>query len=112
MTQYSHRAFWIDQYGEYTPSPPLGGDIKVDVAVIGGGVTGLSTAYNLKQQDAAARVAVLEAEVIGFGASGRNAGWMMNQFGSDAAMSSFSMARSVPGRPCSTARMAWTMPAR
>ena len=93
MTQFSHRSFWIDSYGQYSPNAPLREDIDVDVAIIGGGVTGLSTAYNLRQQDSACRVVVLEGEIIGFGASGRNAGWMMNQFGSDA-----SMVRTLYGR--------------
>lgn len=51
---------------------PLGEDIQVDVAVIGGGYTGLSAALHLHQ--GGAKVAVLEAEEIGFGGSGRNVG--------------------------------------
>jgi glycine/D-amino acid oxidase-like deaminating enzyme len=47
----------------------------VDVAVVGGGLTGLWTAYYLAEADPALRIAVLEAEVAGFGASGRNGGW-------------------------------------
>ena len=55
--------------------PALGGDLDVDVAIVGGGYTGLWTAYYLLQRDPSLRVALLEAEVIGFGASGRNGGW-------------------------------------
>ena len=54
---------------------PLRGDITVDVAVIGGGLTGLWTAYYLLKRDASLRIAVLEKEIAGFGASGRNGGW-------------------------------------
>ena len=54
-------------------APPLAGDIAVDVAVIGAGYTGLSTALHLLEGGAES-VAVLEAAQIGFGASGRNAG--------------------------------------
>lgn len=54
-------------------SPPLRGDIAVDVAVIGAGYTGLSTALHLLEGGAES-VVVLEAAQIGFGASGRNAG--------------------------------------
>lgn len=51
------------------------GDEQVDVAIIGAGYTGLWTAYYLKQQQPALRIAVLEAEIAGYGASGRNGGW-------------------------------------
>lgn len=55
--------------------PALGGDIDVDVAIVGGGFTGLWTAYYLRKADPGLRIAVLEREVAGFGASGRNGGW-------------------------------------
>jgi glycine/D-amino acid oxidase-like deaminating enzyme len=45
------------------------------VAIVGGGFTGLWTAYYLAEADPSLRVAVVEAEVAGFGASGRNGGW-------------------------------------
>jgi len=54
---------------------PLGGDIDVDVAIVGAGFTGMWTAYALLQQDPSLRVAILEANHVGFGASGRNGGW-------------------------------------
>jgi glycine/D-amino acid oxidase-like deaminating enzyme len=47
----------------------------VDVAVVGAGFTGLWTAYYLARTDPSLRIAVLEAETVGFGASGRNGGW-------------------------------------
>ena len=49
--------------------------MKVDVAVVGAGYTGLWTAYYLLERDPHLRVAVLESEHAGFGASGRNGGW-------------------------------------
>ncbi len=52
--------------------PALRGDLTVDVCVVGAGFTGLSAALHLAE--AGARVAVLEAETVGFGASGRNGG--------------------------------------
>jgi glycine/D-amino acid oxidase-like deaminating enzyme len=55
--------------------PPLSGDIDVDVAVVGGGLTGLWTAYYLALADPGLRIAVIERDVVGFGASGRNGGW-------------------------------------
>ncbi|MGZ8736602.1 MAG: NAD(P)/FAD-dependent oxidoreductase [Nocardioides sp.] len=51
------------------------GDTEVDVAIVGAGFTGLWTAYYLLDADPSLRVAVLEAETAGFGASGRNGGW-------------------------------------
>jgi glycine/D-amino acid oxidase-like deaminating enzyme len=62
-------------------SPPLAEDAAVDVAIIGAGYTGLSTAYHLKVADPTLDVAVLESETVGFGASGRNAGFVMTLFG-------------------------------
>jgi glycine/D-amino acid oxidase-like deaminating enzyme len=54
------------------PTPPLDGDVRTDVAVVGGGITGLSTALHLAEGGAA--VVLLEAEEPGWGASGRNGG--------------------------------------
>ncbi len=74
--RYRSRSFWLDSLpGSLHPRPALGGDLDVDVAVVGAGYTGLWTAYYLKQLDPALRIAVLEREITGFGASGRNGGW-------------------------------------
>ncbi|HEV3213860.1 MAG TPA: FAD-dependent oxidoreductase, partial [Acidimicrobiales bacterium] len=54
---------------------PLDGDRDVDVAVVGAGFTGLWTALGLVRRDPHLRVVVLEADVAGAGASGRNGGW-------------------------------------
>jgi glycine/D-amino acid oxidase-like deaminating enzyme len=81
MKDYSDKSYWLAAYGPYIPNPPVEGDIKVDVAIIGGGFTGLSTAYNLCKASPGMQVAVLEAEVIGYGASGRNGGFSMTLFG-------------------------------
>jgi len=58
-----------------TPRRSLPGPAAYDVAVVGAGFTGLWTAYYLSVADPTLRIAVLEAEVAGFGASGRNGGW-------------------------------------
>jgi glycine/D-amino acid oxidase-like deaminating enzyme len=60
---------------DWAPRPSLPGDRDVDVAIVGGGFTGLWTAYYLAEADPTLRIAVLEAQVAGFGASGRNGGW-------------------------------------
>ena len=61
--------------GSFTPRPPLPGNIDVDVAIVGAGYTGLWTAYYLHGIDPSLRIAIVEREIAGFGASGRNGGW-------------------------------------
>ncbi|MDQ8045932.1 MAG: FAD-dependent oxidoreductase, partial [Solirubrobacteraceae bacterium] len=56
---------------------PLRDDLDADVAIVGGGFSGLWTAYHLLVADPSLRVVVLERDVVGFGASGRNGGWLM-----------------------------------
>ena len=69
-------SFWHDTVpDDLTPRDPLPGDLDVDVAIIGGGLTGLWTAYYLLERQPGIRIAVLEKEIVGFGASGRNGGW-------------------------------------
>lgn len=75
---YRSVSFWLDSLGPddpLTPRPALPGDIQVDVAIVGGGFTGLWTAYELRRADPSLRVVVLEGDICGFGASGRNGGW-------------------------------------
>ena len=69
-------SFWYTQIGLPEPGPPLAGDLECDVCIVGGGLTGLWTAYYLAKADPALRIAVLEAEFVGYGASGRNGGWL------------------------------------
>jgi glycine/D-amino acid oxidase-like deaminating enzyme len=54
---------------------PLPGDRDVDVAIIGAGFTGLWTASHPKRANPGLRICILEREIAGFGASGRNGGW-------------------------------------
>lgn len=86
MKDYSDKSFWLATYGAYEPSPALQSDMHVDIAIIGAGFTGLSTAYNLRKEDQGISVAVLESEVVGFGASGRNGGFSMTLFGLEPAV--------------------------
>jgi glycine/D-amino acid oxidase-like deaminating enzyme len=69
-------SFWHSQLEPVAPRAPLPGPIGVDVAIVGGGLTGLWTAYYLKRAQPSLRVAVLEQRFAGFGASGRNGGWL------------------------------------
>ncbi|HUK78769.1 MAG TPA: FAD-dependent oxidoreductase [Thermoleophilia bacterium] len=78
---YRTLSLWLDGVpGALTPRPPLMGPTEVDVAVVGAGYTGLWAAYYLKKADPALRVVVLEKEIAGFGASGRNGGWCSSYF--------------------------------
>lgn len=73
---YAELSWWHSHPSlDWTPRPALPGDLDVDVAIVGAGFTGLWTAYYLAQAEPALRIAVLEREVAGFGASGRNGGW-------------------------------------
>ncbi|MDX6205991.1 MAG: hypothetical protein QOF39_2048, partial [Frankiales bacterium] len=74
--RYRATSMWLDTApGSLEPRPSYEGSSEVDVAVIGGGFTGLWTAYYLSRADPSLSIAVLEAEICGFGASGRNGGW-------------------------------------
>jgi len=86
MTDYRALSFWHDRVDDdLTPRAPLAGDLDVDVAIVGGGLTGLWTAWSLLQAAPGTRVAVLEREIAGFGASGRNGGWCSALFPTSAA---------------------------
>jgi len=75
-TGYRDLSFWHGTLDEpLDPRPPPDGDTDVDVAIVGGGFTGLWTAYYLALADQRPRIAVYEREIAGFGASGRNGGW-------------------------------------
>src|SRR2546421_2526890 len=69
--------WWADLGGLPAPRPALEGDRESDVCIVGAGYTGLWTAYELKRADPSLDVVVLEAEIAGFGASGRNGGWVL-----------------------------------
>ena len=72
-------SFWLDQLGTVAQRPALRGAEEADVCIVGGGFTGLWTAYELRRADPQLRVVVLEAEHAGFGASGRNGGWVLGK---------------------------------
>jgi glycine/D-amino acid oxidase-like deaminating enzyme len=78
---YSDVSFWLEDAGEpLAPRPALQRSSQVDVAILGAGYTGLWTAYYLLRSNPGLRVAVVEREIAGYGASGRNGGWCSPRF--------------------------------
>ena len=67
--------FWLDTELRPEPLPPLSADEEVDLLVVGGGFTGLWTALQAKERDPNRRVMLVEANTIGWAASGRNGGF-------------------------------------
>ncbi|GAA0302057.1 FAD-dependent oxidoreductase [Streptomyces polychromogenes] len=85
MTINGGISFWYATTGPHPdttrprpPRTPLTTDATADVAIVGGGYTGLWTAYYLKRTAPDLRVTVLEQKFCGYGASGRNGGWLYN----------------------------------
>ncbi|MEA2147924.1 MAG: hypothetical protein QOG59_3511, partial [Solirubrobacteraceae bacterium] len=72
-------SFWLTEVGPIEPRAPLAGDRDADVCVVGAGLTGLWTAYELRRAAPELDVVVLEARYAGFGASGRNGGWVVGE---------------------------------
>ncbi|WP_172624645.1 NAD(P)/FAD-dependent oxidoreductase [Streptomyces griseofuscus] len=71
-------SFWYVDDGLPAVREPLPGDATADVVIVGGGYTGLWTAYYLKKAAPFLRITVLEQKFCGYGASGRNGGWLYN----------------------------------
>jgi glycine/D-amino acid oxidase-like deaminating enzyme len=81
LTGYRSLSLWHETADDdFAPRPALPGPASYDVVVVGAGFTGLWAAYYLRRADPSLRVAVLEQEVAGFGASGRNGGWCSARF--------------------------------
>jgi len=88
MSGHDGRSLWHATLppGERVARPSLPGDTDADVAIAGGGYTGLWTAYALKRADPTLRIVVCERETVGFGASGRNGGWCSALFAGNRAV--------------------------
>src|SRR5690349_19665254 len=87
MTNYKKYSFWLETAGEeLTPRPSLVRSGEVDVAILGGGYSGLWTAYYLVRDNPDLHVAVVDREIVGFGAAGRNGGLVLVEVPLTAAM--------------------------
>ena len=74
--------WFAEMHGDATPVPtrePLRGNRKADVVIVGAGYTGLWTAYELLKAEPSLDVVILDAEFVGYGASGRNGGAVIAQ---------------------------------
>ncbi len=69
-------SYWWHPHGIPARRPALPGGTEADVCIVGAGYTGLWTAYYLNRADPGLRIVLLEASFAGFGASGRNGGWV------------------------------------
>jgi glycine/D-amino acid oxidase-like deaminating enzyme len=74
--RHTAHGYWLDEAGPVRPGPPLIKDVTADAVVIGGGYTGMWTAWQLKRLEPEATVALLEAAGCGEGPSGRNGGFV------------------------------------
>jgi glycine/D-amino acid oxidase-like deaminating enzyme len=78
VERYRALSFWHDSLDEdFAPRSSLAGEHAADVAIVGAGYTGLWTAYYLKKAAPGLRIAIVESDIAGFGASGRNGGWCL-----------------------------------
>jgi glycine/D-amino acid oxidase-like deaminating enzyme len=81
MNHYASFSYWLETCGDdLSPRPALDGSIEVDVAILGAGYSGLWTAYYLLAREPSLRIAIVEKEIAGFGASGRNGSWCTSHF--------------------------------
>jgi len=83
-------SYWMTEVERaLSPFPSLQGQKSADVAIVGGGFVGLWTALTIKEQKPDARVVVLEQDVCGGGASGRNGGFVMSWWPKIKSLSAF-----------------------
>lgn len=81
MKDYASSSFWLETCGDdLTPRPPLRGSVDVDIAILGAGYSGLWTTYYLQARQPSLKIAIVDKEIAGFGASGRNGAWCTSGF--------------------------------
>jgi glycine/D-amino acid oxidase-like deaminating enzyme len=75
LADVKHESFWLDQPDAPAAAPALTGNVEADLAIVGGGFTGLWTALLARERDPSLDVVLLEARTVGWAASGRNGGF-------------------------------------
>jgi glycine/D-amino acid oxidase-like deaminating enzyme len=90
-TRIEGRCAWLREAiaPDETDAPELDGDTKADVCIVGGGLAGLWTAIAIKQRAPSTDVAIVEADICGGGASGRNSGMVLSQWAKFSALEAF-----------------------
>jgi glycine/D-amino acid oxidase-like deaminating enzyme len=73
--KHTAHGYWLEEAGPPGPAPPLRGERRADIVVIGGGYTGMWAAWQLKELEPECRVVILESGLCGHGPSGRNGGF-------------------------------------
>jgi len=107
--RHTRLGYWIEEAGEVEPRPPLAADLEAEVLVVGGGYTGMWTAWYARQLEPEARIVLLESEqVCGHGPSGRNGGFcnamwlslasMRDRWGAEGALATAHAAQEAVGR--------------
>lgn len=107
--RHTRLGYWIEEAGEVEPAAPLFGGREADVLVVGGGYTGMWTAWYARQLEPEARIVLLESEPLcGRGPSGRNGGFcnamwfslasMRDRWGAEAALATARAAQEAVGR--------------
>jgi glycine/D-amino acid oxidase-like deaminating enzyme len=106
--RHDAHGYWLQEAGPVTPAPVLRERLEADVVIVGGGFTGLWTAWYVCQLEPAARVVLLEAQACGHGPSGRNGGFcnamwlslpsMRERWGDAAALAVAAAAEQAVGR--------------
>lgn len=86
MQRYADVSYWLETAGDLAPRPALGKSIHADVAVLGAGYTGLWATYELLRRDPSLNVVILERDIAGYGASGRNGGWCASDTGANSGL--------------------------
>jgi glycine/D-amino acid oxidase-like deaminating enzyme len=123
--RHDAHGYWLEEAGEVSPAPPLLDHLDAEVVIVGGGFTGLWTAWYVRQLEPEARVVLLEADLCGHGPSGRNGGFcngmwlslpsMRGRWGDAAALAVADAAEQAVGRIgafCSEQEVdAWFRPA-
>jgi glycine/D-amino acid oxidase-like deaminating enzyme len=85
--EHTRFGYWIEEAGDVTSRPPLDEDLDVDLLIVGGGYTGMWTAWHAHKLDPEARIVILESEAVcGRGPSGRNGGFVEGMWTSLASM--------------------------